>query len=33
MTNKFLLEEVVFLGHVFLKERIKVDPQKVKAIT
>jgi len=30
---KFWLEEVVFLGHVVTKEGIKVDPQKVKAIT
>jgi len=29
---EFWLEEVVFLGHVVTKERIKVDPQKVKAI-
>jgi len=28
-----LLEEVVSLGHVVTKEEIKVDPQKVKAIT
>jgi len=27
------LEEVVFLGHVVTKEGIKIDPQKVKAIT
>ena len=30
---EFWLEEVVFLGHVVTKEGIKVDPQKVKAIT
>ena len=29
---EFLLEEVVFLGHVGTKEGIKVDPQDVKAI-
>ena len=28
-----MLEEVVSLGHVVTKEEIKVDPQKVKAIT
>ena len=27
------MEEVVFLGHVVTKEGIKIDPQKVKAIT
>ena len=30
---EFWLEEVVFLGHVIAKDGIKVDPQKVKAIT
>ena len=30
---EFWLEEIVFLGHVVTKEGIKVDPQKVKAIT
>jgi len=30
---EFWLEEVVLLGHVLIKEAIKVDPQKVKAIT
>ena len=30
---EFCLEEVGFLGHVVTKERIKVKPQKVKAIT
>jgi len=30
---EFWLEEVTFLGHVVTKEGIKVDPQKVKAIT
>jgi len=30
---EFSLEKVVFLGHAVLKEGIKVDPQKVKAIT
>ena len=30
---EFWLEEVVFLAHVVSKEWIKVDPQKVKAIT
>jgi len=30
---EFWLEEVVFLGHVVTKEGIKVEPQKVKAIT
>jgi len=29
---EFWLEEVVFLGHVVIKEGIKVDPHKVKAI-
>jgi len=27
------LEEVIFLGHVFTEEEIKIDPQKLKAIT
>jgi len=30
---EFWLEKVVFWGHVVTKERTKVDPQKVKAIT
>ena len=30
---EFWLEEVVFLGHAVTKEGIKVNPQKVKAIT
>ena len=30
---KFWLEETAFLGHIVSKNRIKIDPQKVKAIT
>ena len=30
---KFWLDVVVFLGHLVSKERIKFNPQKIKAIT
>jgi len=30
---EFWFEEMLFLGHVIIKEGIKINPQKVKAIT
>jgi hypothetical protein len=30
---KFWLQEIVFLGHIIIVEGVKVDPEKVKAVS